>query len=282
VQPDRASRTAESVAARRAAHQLLDVPPVFADPIAARLLRSDLAERLRQRPKSFDRPAGMRYLRAFLAARSRYAEDRLHAAAPRGVRQYILLGAGFDTFAYRCDLPELRIIEVDHPATQAVKRRRLAAAGINEPANTNYVAADLAHTPLRDALARGGFDPTRPAVIAWLGVLPYLELPAIEGVFAFAATLQAGSEIVFDYSQPPETLGWLARFAYRRLAKRVAALGEPWKTFFLPPALHALLARHGLTVLEDLDATAINARYFARRRDHLRVRGVGRVAAAGT
>lgn len=272
---ERASRTAEMVAIRRAAHQFVDVPPLFVDPIAVRLLGPETAARMRARPREFDRSRVGRYLRAFLVARSRFAEDCLSAAVARGVDQYVLLGAGFDTFAYRNPFPQLRVFEVDHPATQNAKRRRLAAARVAIPANVSYVAIDFANEPLH---VGGGFDAAKPGVFAWLGVVPYLERPAIEAVLRYVASMKPGSEIIFDYGIPPQSLGWLARLVYRYMARRVAAAGEPWKSYFTPAETRTLL--RDFTTVEDLGPDEINARYFAARKDGLRVGGAGRVVRA--
>jgi methyltransferase (TIGR00027 family) len=272
---ERASRTAEAVAIRRAAHQVVDVPPLFVDPVAIRLLGRETAARLRERPREFDRSRVGRYLRAFLVARSRFAEDCAGEAVARGVGQYVLLGAGFDTFAYRNPYPQLRVFEVDHPATQNAKRQRLAAAHVAVPSNVSYVAIDFASEALHIG---GGFDPAQPAVFAWLGVVPYLERPAIEAVLRYVASLKAGSELVFDYGIPPQSLGWLARLVYRYMAGRVAAAGEPWKSYFTPREMRTLLK--DFAKVEDLGPDQINQRYFAGRKDGLQVRGAGRLVRA--
>lgn len=272
---DRASRTAEAVAIRRAVHQVVDVPPVFVDPIAIHMLGADTAARLRAHPRAFDRSRVGRYLRAFLAARSRFAEDCVREAVARGVEQYVLLGAGFDTFAYRNPFPQLRVFEVDHPATQEAKRRRLARAHVAVPPTVSYVPIDFAQEPLHFGAT---FDASKPAICAWLGVLPYLDRPAIESVLRHVASLPPGSEIIFDYGLPPSSLSWLSRLVYRAMARRVAAAGEPWKSFFTPPEMRTLL--RDFTTVEDLGPDEINARYFAARRDGLRVGGAGRVVRA--
>jgi methyltransferase (TIGR00027 family) len=268
------------VAGRRAAHQVLDVPVVFRDPLAIRVLHPKIAEAFQVRLRTSERSIGARYLRAFLAARSRVAEDRLGAAVEREVSQYVVLGAGLDTFAYRNPYPSLHVYEVDHPATQVVKRRRLAAAQIAIPATVSYVSADLGEVTLPQALASSSFDPSRPAVIAWLGVVPYLELASIRAVLSHVASLPAGTEIIFDYGVPPRSLNFVARFFYRRVAKRVEAAGEPWKTFFTPQDMAGLLRECGFRHFDDLGADEINARYFANRSDRLRVGDVGRIVVA--
>src|SRR4051795_1405761 len=165
------SRTADRVAERRAAHQVRDRPLVLDDPIALRVIRPEVAHELRTNPPMREATKRGPYLRAFFVMRSRFAEDELAKAVADGVRQYVVLGAGFDTFAYRNPFPELRVFEVDHPDTQAVKRRRLADAGIEIPASLTFVSIDFNTTALADALRASGFDDSQPAFFSWLGVV---------------------------------------------------------------------------------------------------------------
>ncbi|HEY2092356.1 MAG TPA: class I SAM-dependent methyltransferase [Thermoanaerobaculia bacterium] len=274
------SRTAERVAARRAAHQLLDAPLVFSDPLALRILAPEVADRIREDPKYLDRSPVSKYLRAFLVVRSRIAEEEVAAAVARGVRQYAIVGAGYDTFAYRNPFPDLRVFEVDHPSTQREKRRRLEEAGIPVPSNVTFVAADLSLASLDDALASCTFDHASPAVVSWLGVVPYLEMDAIEATLASVGRLPAGTTIVFDYGLSGQALNMAERFVVRRMAKRVAEAGEPWKTFFLPDEMAALLRRTGFSSHVDWSGEEINARYFAGREDGLRVGRAGRIVKA--
>jgi methyltransferase (TIGR00027 family) len=176
----KASKTALRVAIRRAAHQLIDRPPVLADPIAVRLADDGS-------PRDMERAQHRvaRDFRAYLAARSRYVEERLAVVVAGGVEQYVVLGAGLETFAYRNPFPALRVFEVDLPATQAWKRHLLAKAGIDLPANLTFVPLDLERQTLVDGLVEAGFDRRRPAFFGWLGVVPYLTLEA------FRATLDA-------------------------------------------------------------------------------------------
>ncbi|HSY51015.1 MAG TPA: SAM-dependent methyltransferase [Thermoanaerobaculia bacterium] len=280
MQDGQASRTAERVAQRRAAHQVRDRPLVFDDPLALRVIDPEVARALRENPPTRESSLAGPYLRAFFVMRSRFAEDALAAAVAGGVRQYVVLGAGFDTFAYRNPFPELRVFEVDHPATQAIKRRLLAGGGIDIPSSLTFVSIDFTTTALADALHAAGFDSSAPAFFSWLGVVPYLERPDIDATFSFIAALPVGSAVVFDYAVPPETLSWMGRLIYKRMAKRVAAIGEPWKTFFDPIALMADLRRLGYTSAEDFDGDALNARYFAGRTDKLKIGAMGHMAMA--
>lgn len=272
-----ASRTAERVAERRALHQLLDVPPVLADPIALRVLRPEVAAALTKSPRAHDSRIS-RYLRAFFAVRSRFAEDEVARAVTRGVTQYVVVGAGFDTFAYRNPFPELRVFEVDHPATQQVKRERLDAAGITPSAS--FVASDLSVQSLGDALASSDFDNSQPAIFSWLGVVVYLTREAIEATLRSIASLPKESTIVFDYGIPRESLGMIGRLVFDRMAEKVAAIGEPWQSFFTPDAMNTLLQSSGFRSVEDLGAAEINARYFADRTDGLRVGEAARLVRA--
>ncbi len=280
MQEGQGSRTADRVAERRAAHQVRDRPLVFDDPLALRVIRPEVARELRENPPMREASLAGPYLRAFFVMRSRFAEDELAAAAGWGVKQYVVLGAGFDTFAYRNPFPELRVFEVDHPATQATKRQRLAGGGIDIPSSMTFVSIDFTTTALGDALHACGFDSSAPAFFSWLGVVPYLERPAIDATFRFIASLPAGTAVLFDYAVPPETLSWMGRLIYRQMAKRVAAVGEPWKTFFDPPSLLADLHRAGFTSAEDFDGDALNVRYFRGRTDRLKIGGMGHMAMA--
>src|SRR5262245_9719822 len=152
----RPSRTAEGAATRRALHRLLDDPRVHDDPLALAILGDAQAAAVRADPRRFEDGIVGRVLRAFLAVRSRIAEDALAEAVARGVRQYVVLGAGLDTFAYRNPHPGLHVFEVDHPATQAWKRQRLADSGITVPAGVTFAAVDFATEALPAALGGAG------------------------------------------------------------------------------------------------------------------------------
>ncbi|HEX3070708.1 MAG TPA: SAM-dependent methyltransferase [Thermoanaerobaculia bacterium] len=280
MQKGQASRTADRVAERRAAHQVRDRPLVFEDPLALRVIRPEVARELRERPPLLESSPLAPYLRAFFAMRSRFAEDALAEAVASGVRQYVVLGAGFDTFAYRNPFPDLRVFEVDHPATQAMKRERLASGEIAIPSSLTFVSIDFATTALEDALQAAGFDAAAPAFFAWLGVVPYLERPAIDQTLAFIASLPAGTAVVFDYSVPPESLPWMSRLVVHRMAKRVAAAGEPWKTYLDPKELLRDLHALGFSKAEDWDGDALNRRFFAERADGLKVGKGGHMAMA--
>jgi methyltransferase (TIGR00027 family) len=273
------SRTAQGAALHRAAHQLWDHPPVFADPLAIIIIGPEAATELRagRDQHAMTESAG---LRAFLAVRSRFTEDRLADAQARGVRQYVLLGAGLDTFAYRTQQSKLRVFEVDHPATQGWKRARLAAVGIAIPETVRYAAVDFETGTLEEGLYRAGFDFDVPAMFAWLGVTPYLTADAVLGTLAWVASLPAGSEIVFDYAGPGGHDDGRARVHFEALSARVAAAGEPFRSFFEPASLVEVLRKMGYSEARDYDATALNALYFHNRSDGLLLRGRGHLMRA--
>jgi methyltransferase (TIGR00027 family) len=282
VDAARPSATAFRVAVRRAAHQLLDRPLIFEDPLALRIVGPEAEREIRTAPEQFETPM-RRYLRAFLAIRSRYAEDVLRAAVDRGVRQYVLLGAGLDTFAYRSPYAALglRVFEVDHPATQRWKGEQLAAASIVVPPSVTYAPVDFERETVVDGLGRVGFRPELPAVYAWLGVVPYLTRDAVmDTLRAVAGSSAAGSEIVFDYSEGWDRLDPERRAVFDALAARVAAIGEPFLTFFEPAVLADQLRRIGFTAVDDADAAILNARYARDRADGLRVGGIGHIMRA--
>ncbi|MFP5236396.1 MAG: class I SAM-dependent methyltransferase [Acidobacteriota bacterium] len=264
------SRTALRVAIRRAAHQLADPPPVLDDPIAVRLIGPGYANDMERAMHTVGRD-----FRAFMAARSRYAEDRLAESLAAGVRQYVLLGAGLDTFAYRNPHPGLRVFEVDFPATQAWKHELLAAAAIAIPPSVTYVPLDLEHHTLAECLFDAGFNAAAPACVSWLGVVPYLTLPAFRSTLRALGSLPPGTSLTFDFCFPPETLSPARRVIFNRLAGRVAAAGEPFQLFFQPQQVEQELRAAGFHRVQQVDHDGLNARYFAGRADGLKLSPVG-------
>jgi methyltransferase (TIGR00027 family) len=263
------SRTALGAAAHRAAHQLLDHRRILHDPLALQILGQSAEAVAAQAVADPERRA----LRLFIAARSRFAEDALALAVRRGVRQLVVLGAGLDTFAYRNPHDGLRVFEADNPATQAWKRQRLRDAGIGVPPSVRFAAVDFETIGLAEGLAGAGFDAGAPAFFSWLGVVVYLSEQAIFETLGFIAGLPGGSEVVFSYSDPPSAMPAAQAAAYRRRAKRVEAIGEPWRTQFEPAALHARLTALGFGEIEDLGPTEINILYFGAPADAADRRG---------
>jgi methyltransferase (TIGR00027 family) len=279
MQEGKFSRTAQRVAIRRAAHQVLDHPKVLDDPLALRIIGVETAEELKSNPKENHKFS--RAFRAFMAARSRYAEDELAHAVANGVMQYVVLGAGLDTFPYRNPYPELRVFEVDHPATQAWKREQLQAAGIMVPSSLTFVPIDFERETLADGLESAGFGDGAAAFFSWLGVTPYLTCEACMSTLSFIAKMPADSGVVFDFAIDPALLNAGQREALDALSKRVAAAGEPFQLFFDPAKLQAELRGMGFRRTEFLQGKELNARYFKDRKDGLLVRGgMGHLMAA--
>lgn len=259
------SVTAQRVAMRRAAHQLFDDPHVFEDPLAIAILGEEPAAKVKSET------GGSRHIRAFMAARSRYAEDKLTAAVAQGATQYIVLGAGLDTYAYRNAHSRLRVFEVDHPATQAWKRKQLDDAGIPVPSSLTFVPTDFEEQSLRSALEDSGFQAGEISFFSWLGVTPYLTPEAALATLAFIGSLPTGSGVVFDYAVERSLLDPAEQMAMDALASRVARAGEPFRLFLDPRALNRMLKAAGFHEIEDLGPADIDERYFARRTDGLRV-----------
>jgi methyltransferase (TIGR00027 family) len=279
MQEGKFSRTAQRVAIRRAAHQLLDQPHVLDDPLALRIIGEEAAAELRGNPK--EHPAFARAFRAFMVARSRFAEDELASAYARGVRQYVVLGAGLDTFAYRSPHAGLRVFEVDHPATQEWKREQLLAAEIAIPSSLTFAPVDFEQQTLGAGLELCGFETRAPAFFSWLGVVPYLTREACMTTLRWIAKLPAGSGVVFDFAIDPTLLNAGQREAFDALSKRVAAAGEPFQLFFGPAKLQDELRSLGFHRTEFLQGKQINERYFQDRADGLCVRGsLGHLMAA--
>lgn len=254
------SRTALGAAIHRAAHQVLEHGSVFADPLAQRILG---AERERLIAGAAARPATRR-LRLFIAVRARFADEALDAALARGASQVVILGAGLDTLAYRRPWPAaVRVFEVDHPATQAWKRRRLDEVGIPVPAALAYAGVDFERDGLDAGLECAGFDARQRTFVTWLGVVPYLSRTALIRTLGWIAQLPGGGEVVFDYANEPRDGGAAAAAQPEDdLADRVARVGEPFRTWLSTPDLHALLRDLGLEAIDDLGPEEIRARYF--------------------
>jgi methyltransferase (TIGR00027 family) len=270
------SLTANRVAMSRAVHQILDDPKVLDDPVALRIISATSGKDILLASRQLEtKPA--RYLRAFVAARSRVAEDALADAVARGVRQYVILGAGLDTFAYRNPYPtaSLSVFEVDHPDTQAWKRSQLSVAQIAIPESLTFVPIDFETQSLADRMRESGFRADEPSFFSWLGVTMYVTRGTVMSTMKYVAcSVHRGSGIVFDYAISPSAPSTLMRIA--------AAAGEPWQTFFDQRQLTDELEALGFERVEDIGPEEINARLFSDRADGLAVAGFGRLVTACT
>ena len=256
------SRTAWAAAAHRAAHQVLEHGRIFEDRLALRILGEDAATVAREAEEHPSR----RGIRIFIAVRSRFAEDALASAVERGTRQLVVLGAGLDTFAYRSSLADrLRIFEVDHPATQSWKRQRLANAAIPIPSSLTFAPVDFERQTLAEGLAAAGFDPALQTFFTWLGVVPYLTEDAVGSTLSFIASLPNGAHVVFDYSDPPDSLPAKMRVIHEKRAAHVRELGEAFVSYFEADKLRDKLLALGFSEVEDLGPAQIAARYYPNR-----------------
>jgi methyltransferase (TIGR00027 family) len=274
------SNTAIGAATLRAVHQLIDEEPkILNDPIVLRLLDASTLDQIHLNSNKFRTPR-MKALRSHIVLRSRYTEDRLAEAVDNGVQQYLMLGAGLDTFPYRQPhwARVLRIFEVDHSASQRSKRERLALAGIEVPSNVELIACDFETTSLSDCLRKSSFDFGKPAFLSWLGVTMYLSTDAIDAVFRFANSLPRSSEIVFTFASPASTVK--ENYRERLIAAFAAGHGEPWLTRFEPNGLAHKLHGLGFSTVSFLSASEADTQYFRGRHDGLSApRKVGIVAA---
>ena len=255
-----------TAAAARAAHLLVDSEPrIFADSLAALLLGDKAETYLRYHREHGDHPL-LAGTRAQATCRSRFTEDQLALAAARGTAQYVILGAGLDSFACRSELAgRLRVFEVDHPATQQRKRALLAAAGLAEPPTLTWVPVDFETDELIASLTAAGLDPAAPAFVSWLGVTMYLTAEAIGATLASLSRLAPGSELVTDYMLTAD-LRDADGVAYADLVMPDSERrGEPWLSFFTPEQMTGLLTRHGFTGVRDVrQRDAVSAALWER------------------
>jgi len=298
-----ASRTALATTLMRALHTRFDRPALLDDPWGERLVTDAEQETLLRRYEESLAPAARAALDqldsraaklhaimrrspfyAGVIVRSRYAEEMLAAAVERGVRQYVILGAGFDSFGVRqpAFARDLDVFEVDHPSTQALKRRRLEEAGAVIPGSLHFVAADLGAEALPTALGRSAFRPDQSTFVSWLGVTAYLTREAnFATLRAIARCTPPGSELVFTYLDAREFDPARRTTSLDRERARVAAIGEPMVSGFDPERLPAELREIGLELIEDLGAGALRQRYFGDGGSPARVTS-GHVARART
>ena len=258
MKPNDPSRTALLIARQRAAHQVLDHGSIFNDPFAMKILREEEKDVLQFATAHPLASIG----RLFTAARSRIAEDALSEALERGVRQVVILGAGLDTFALRSPhcARQIRIYEVDHPATQAWKRQRLAEAQLALPPWLVFVPVDFERDDLGETLVGAGFQQKSPAFFTWLGVVPYLTDDAVGSTLDFMASIE-NSEVVFDYMEPPQAFSEEMRELVTKRAEQLEKIGERSESRFEPAGIATLLRSHGFCDIEDISFREIRSRF---------------------
>jgi methyltransferase (TIGR00027 family) len=274
------SLTALTAAAARAAHLIVDSEPViFADTLAQALL-GERAEELISYHRAHGTHPVLAGARAQVTCRSSYTEDRLADAIGRGIDQYVLLGAGLDSFAYRSPLAgRVRVFEVDHPATQDYKRRALGLAeGTAE--GVRFVGVDFGRDSLGGALGRAGFDAGQPAFVSWLGVTMYLDRSAVEATVAVLGGFAPGSEVVVDYMLPAGMRDAAGQMYADLVGQAAAEWGEPWRSVFAPEAMAVLLARHGFGPVRDVAQREMIPAAAWDRSDSLQPAELSRIAHA--
>jgi methyltransferase (TIGR00027 family) len=274
---EKPSQTAFTAAAARGAHLVVDDEPfIFADSCAVSLLGDRADELIGYHTVHGTHPV-LSGARAQVVCRSRYAEDALGAAVRRGTSQYVILGAGLDSFAYRNPFAGLSVYEIDRLATQAYKRQAVPG-----PPGVTYVAADFGTTELAGALRAAGLGFAAPAFVAWLGCTMYLDDRAIGQTLAAVGALAAGSELVFDYMVPAH-LRDADRLLYADLVGQASAQqGEPWLSVFTPDGVAEVIARHGLDTVRNLSLRDSVAASLWKRSDSLRPARLACLVHAGT
>jgi methyltransferase (TIGR00027 family) len=289
MQTEGYSKTAMGTAFMRAYHAAHDRPPIFDDFLAHDLLTEE--ERLASEERHLkalalfeparavlfsDRAQALAYWMqnagapAIVLARARYNEDILEQGVKQGVRQYVILGAGMDTFAWRRPdlLARLLVLEIDHPASQAQKRRRLSEAGLKSPADLHFLPLDFNEGDLKATLRCSAYDPQAPTIFSWLGVTYYLPLKVIQSTWRVISEMApAGSGLIFDYLEADAFIPARVARRVQIMMEIVKRIGEPMITGFAPSALAGDLARQGLRLQENLTPDDIQGRFFEGRTD---------------
>lgn len=276
------SRTAFMTAYLRGYHAVNDSPKIIDDEIAWRLVPAEVRNGIEQHlinsalemapehtGKNLDNAAvlklGVHTMAGSILARARYVENRLAEAMQKGARQYVILGAGLDTFAYRRQDPKdyIKVYEIDLASTQHIKKQLLAGAGLPIPDYLRFLPIDFTRESLFSVLSGSDFSQDQPSLFSWTGVTHYLPVEAIHATLKDVSNIACrGSEIVFDYwdktaFDPDESSNRV-----KTLIKNTQRIGEPIITGLDPLTLGQELANLGLRLLEDLDKTAIHQRYF--------------------
>ncbi|MBV9281732.1 MAG: class I SAM-dependent methyltransferase [Chloroflexi bacterium] len=247
----------------RALHRHGPPPLVLDDRLAAGLAGEDGRAILDEVRETFS-PTHLLAFQSWIAVRARFVEDVVHRAASGGIHQYVMLGAGLDSFAYRH--PELsrvlQVFEVDHPLSQARKQQRLEELHLPLPDNAKFVAVDFERQSLREALEAAGFSFNQPAVVSWIGVSMYLVRDAIEATLNVAASGRPGTQLVLTYNPPPEVLSDSGRALLAALSGTAASLGEPWISLFRQEEIDQMLEQHRFGSITHFGAAEAMREYF--------------------
>jgi methyltransferase (TIGR00027 family) len=274
------SRTAVVTAVARALYRDEPGPAIFEDDLALALAGTQgavLAKRFRTELPRWQVLAFCRWVRV----RSRFTEDLVETAISGGVEQYVILGAGLDSFAYRhrALMERVRVFEVDHPASQSWKQDRLRDLGTEVPDNLVFVPVDFERQTLREALFGAGFDFARTAVFSWIGVTMYLTLDAIEATLATISQCRPGSQVAFTYNQPQHVLDDISLQVTRTFQAIATELGEPFVSFFVPHEIESLVRTHGFDDIVDFGPQEALSAWFEGATD-VAIAGAQRLIAA--
>jgi methyltransferase (TIGR00027 family) len=218
----------------------------------------------------------------WMCVRARWPEDLVETAMKSGVRQYVILGAGLDSFAYRRRdlLRQLRVFEVDHPAMQRWKRRRLRRMTIGVPGSLSFTAVDFEHEILADGLREARFNERTPAIFSWIGVTMYLTLDAIDSTLSTIARGAPGTRVVLTYNRPQDALEGMAASVEEVVSDISSDVGEPFVSLFEPDDIEKLLRHHYFTDIVHFGPDDARQTYFA---DHADVQFPGsQLLVAGT
>jgi methyltransferase (TIGR00027 family) len=267
---DSVSQTAIFAAQVRAAHFVLDKDPIFEDPYAmvlANASESDVRDLFALIPTACARVA-----RVLPNQRARFTDEEVESALRRGVDQYVLLGAGLDSFAWRRPdlMIEVKVFEVDHPATQEWKKRRIAEADMTTPTNLRFVGVDFSVSEgLSLGMTDAGFDPQRASIWSWMGVIVYLSTGAVESTLREVANLAApGSRLVASYTVTPDLMDSDSR-EFDLLARNASAEGgEHHITVFTPNEIEAIACDTGWRTAASVDSSSF-VPWFSHRSDGL-------------
>jgi methyltransferase (TIGR00027 family) len=267
-------------AAARALHREEPPPWVLDDWLALRLGGEEAVRMSGSLRQQLPVPALLAFTR-WVCVRGRLAEDVVESAAAGGVGQYVILGAGLDSFAYRRGdlLERVRVFEVDHPASQQWKRHRLQGLGIDPPATLVYVPVDFEQRGLRDGLTAAGFDFSAPAVWSWIGVTMYLTIDAIRATLATIAACPIGTCVIFTYNLPRAALSGPGLSIDTTMRAIVSELGEPMISLFRPDEIEELVRGLGFDEVTHFGPDEVHTRYFAER-DDVRFAGAQRMIIA--
>ena len=281
MRPGEPSQTMVQTATLRAAHQVLDRPLIFVDPIAVGLVPEASEEAILAAAAEYRSPS-MTMRRASMVWRSRFAEDRLAEAASRGVRQYVIAAAGLDTFPWRQPpfARDMRIFAADLPTTLDWARGRFCARGLSQPSNLMFVPVNLEERQLGLQLRKFGFEPSEPMFCSALGIVQFLTSAAVDALLMFVASAPKRSEIAFSFSPPDDELEGTALTELRRSVARGENFGEPWLTRPRPKELLRQLERLGFTDIVHLTPELARERYPGKPHDGLRLLSSGQVIAA--